>query len=447
MKMSLMHKGPAMLALSAGTAIGFLGCSNPSVTTTNEGASDQGGVVSERGEATPNQNARGVRNPHRVDDPFNVTLTGDGELGFWGGSPQYGERIGLAQKTSPQYEPSNQYHDFIGKVLAEEGPGYDAIDPSRAGGFGLTQVSFSLEGADFDPDVSPDGSSIIYSSTQHNMTADLYVKSNKSRVTSQLTNDPAHDVMPKFSPDGGRIAFASNRAGNWDIYVMPTTGGQALQITTESSHELHPSWSPDGKSLTFSRLGEVSGQWEVWVTAVGNPGVSHFLTYGMFPEWCPVAGTGTEGFDRIAFQRSRRRGDRAFSVWTVDFREGNTSNPTEVVQSAYAACINPTWSNDGQWISFATVPNPSQWAKEEDVRPENAELWIVAADGTGLVPLTRGNAINLMPTWGAGDQLYFVSDRGGVDNIWLMNATSAIEAATGVARESGVETAGAPEEN
>jgi hypothetical protein len=68
---------------------------------------------------------------------------------------------------------------------------------TKAGGANRTPVSFAMEGADFDPDISPDGRRLVYASTQHRMTSDIYVKTIDSRVVSQLTSDPANDVMPR----------------------------------------------------------------------------------------------------------------------------------------------------------------------------------------------------------------------------------------------------------
>lgn len=294
----------------------------------------------------------------------------------------------------------------------------------------LAQVTFAKQGSDFDPSISHDGNLVVFASTQHRPTADIYIKSVNGRTVTQLTADPAQDVMPSLSPDGSRVAFASNRSGSWDIYVMSVTGGQAVQVTNDPAQELHPSWSPDGSSIVYSRLGQVSGRWEMWVTNVDQPMAAEFIGYGLFPTWCPVAGTGENGRDKIVYQRSRERGDRAFSVWTVDYKPGDASSPTEIASNAAAACINPTWSPDGNWIVFASVPFSGNQPVSHS-RPGVADLWMCAIDGSGRVNLTTGHSVNLMPSWGADSRIYFVSDRGGIENIWSIGTEKALLAATG----------------
>lgn len=294
----------------------------------------------------------------------------------------------------------------------------------------LRRVSFAAEGADFDPCITPDGRSIVFASTQHSTTANIYIKGVTSRAVTQITTGPANDIMPSVSPDGRRIAFASDRNGNWDVLVIPINGGKISYVTTDSSHEMHPTWSPDGRRLAFCRLGHVSGQWEIWVTDPDNPGVSQFVTHGMFPQWCPAPGSGADGADQILFQRTRERGDRAFSVWTVDYKDGLAGAATEIVSHPGAACINPTWSPDGQWIVFAMVPSDAPW---DDVtnRPSRASLWMISREGGTLVGLAAGASLNLMPAWSRDNTIYFVSNRGGTENIWSMNAASALAAARG----------------
>lgn len=329
---------------------------------------------------------------------------------------------GLSQSSNPALS-------LYGETLARSMTPRVTSTTSKVGGTNMTQVSFAMEGADFDPDISPDGKKIVYASTQHKFTSDIYIKNVDSKVVSQLTNDPANDVMPKISPDGTRLSFASNRTGNWDIFVMPITGGRAIQLTNTAADDLHPTWSPDGTKLAFCRLGEVSRQWEIWITDVANSGVASFVCYGLFPTWCPMPRTGANGADKIAFQRSRERGDRAFGIWTIDFRDGQAGNLTEVVSDPIAACINPAWSLDGQWLAFATVPNPQQWAHTADTRPPTADLWLIDINGSSRISLAAGSAVNLMPAWGPNNRLFFVSDRAGVDNVWSMDTNQVIQLA------------------
>lgn len=284
---------------------------------------------------------------------------------------------------------------------------------------GLSQITFASEGADFDPRISRDGQSLVFASTQHRATADIYIKKIGGRAVTQLTNDPANEVMPSISPDGKRIAFASDRNGMWQLFIMGAAGGRAVQLSPDGACDLHPTWSPDGKKLVFCRLGQVSGRWEMWVVDASNPATAEFIGYGMFPVWCPIAGTGEDRADKIAYQRGKERGDRAFGLWTVDYKPGFVSSPTEIVSSTAGAAINPNWSPDGQFIAYSTVKNTSS---------NTAGVWIVAADGSVNVNLTSGPSSDMSPWWGKDGRVYFVSDRSGHDNIWSVGTDRAMAA-------------------
>ncbi len=324
----------------------------------------------------------------------------------------YSGRSGMT--TSPQFKMYGELPNADAGSHSASLP-YEAVE-------NINQISFTSIGADFDPICSRNAKHIYFASTQHKPTADIYVKNIDGTSIVQLTTDPAHDINPALSPDGSKLAFASNRAGSWDVYVMSTDGGQAIQITNDSAHELHPTWSPDGNQLAYCRMGEMSDRWEIWTTRFDRPAVKKFVTFGLFPEWHPSQ-------NKLVFQRSRERADRFFSVWTIDLDDANGGSgaTTELISSPVAAVINPAWSADGNWVAFSTVFNPP--AVDSAEKPEFADIWIMKADGSARANLTGGWFVNVMPCWSASNEVFFISDRTGYDNIWSVATNEAFFAA------------------
>ncbi len=274
----------------------------------------------------------------------------------------------------------------------------------------LRQITFTSEGADFDPDIDPSGTMLVYASTRHREKSDLYIKAITGSALRQLTDDPANEVMPVFSPDGSRVAYASDRAGNWDIYVMDTAGGRSVQITRAATDDFYPSFSRDGQKLIYSTFGTQSGQWEMVIVDLNNPATKRYIGHGLFPSWSPTQ-------DKILFQRSRQRGTRWFSIWTIDLVNGEPMYPTEITASSNAAAITPDWSPDGKQIVFCTVIDPDADGSDG---PLQADLWLVNTNGSNRVRLTMGRFANIQPNWASNGTIFFTSDRSGLgmENIW-----------------------------
>lgn len=286
----------------------------------------------------------------------------------------------------------------------------------------VRRVSSTEEGADFDVTTDPTGQWMLFSSTRHRQTADIYRQQVGGASVTQLTDDPANDMMPAISPDGKHIAFTSDRSGNWDIYLMDAQGGPAIQITSDPTHDIHPSFSPDGKQLVYCSYGQRSGQWQMVVVDVNNPATKRYIGHGLFPHWSPTDNT-------IVFQRARERGTRWFSVWTVELDErGDAGSPTEIAWSPSHACITPSWSPDGKHVVFCTVSDPEA---DSHARPAASDVWVVDASGRGRTRLTQGRFSNLQPVWSASGSIYFVSNRGrqGVENIYALNPEDAVQLA------------------
>ena len=72
---------------------------------------------------------------------------------------------------------------------------------------------------------------------------------------TRLTNHPANDFRPTWSPDSSKIAFTSKREGTYDLYVVDVEGTNPRRLTAFETHETYPQWSPDGKTILFQMMG------------------------------------------------------------------------------------------------------------------------------------------------------------------------------------------------
>ena len=280
--------------------------------------------------------------------------------------------------------------------------------------FGFQQHTYSDEGYDGEVHIDPTGKWLVFSSTRHHVKPEIYIQRVDGTSVTQLTSDPAEDVQPVFSPDGKAIAFASTRAGSWDIYTMDIDGKNVTQVTSGPGQDMHPTFSPDGTRVAYCSIGGRSNQWELWVVTLATR-ERKMVGYGLFPSWSP-----DKAVDRIAFQRARQRGSRWFSMWTLDLIDGEARRITEVAVSSNAAIVSPTWSPDGKRLAFTTIVEPAQMNKGK-LRGQQ-DIWVIDADGGNRHRVTDGTGSNLSPAWAADNRVYFISDRGGQENIWSVRA-------------------------
>jgi TolB protein len=119
----------------------------------------------------------------------------------------------------------------------------------------------SKEGILFSPPAwSPDGGKIAFAS-EHTGNSELWLLTLSTGELRQLTHNPAMDMQPSWSPDGRFVAFTSNRSGNADIWVMDVSAIGAAnagaepplqQLTRHPAADHYPQWSPDGKRIVFT---------------------------------------------------------------------------------------------------------------------------------------------------------------------------------------------------
>ena len=97
------------------------------------------------------------------------------------------------------------------------------------------------------PAISPDGKTVAFS-----YKGDIYLVDSEGGEARQLTSNPAYDYSPVWSPDGRKLAFASDRYGNFDIFVISVDGGVPSRVTTHSAKETPWTFTPDGKKILFT---------------------------------------------------------------------------------------------------------------------------------------------------------------------------------------------------
>ena len=98
-----------------------------------------------------------------------------------------------------------------------------------------------------DPAISPDGSKIVFV-----YESDLWMADRTGGTAHRITAMTGEESVPRFSPDGKWLAFASTQNGNADVYIMPVEGGSLKQLTWHDGNDFPDSWSWDSKTVYFT---------------------------------------------------------------------------------------------------------------------------------------------------------------------------------------------------
>ncbi len=126
---------------------------------------------------------------------------------------------------------------------------------------------------DFDPTWSPDGRFLGYVSNRDG-NAEIYVMDTKTKEHRRLTHDPGTDSRPTWSPDGRWIAFVSDRRDRSDIYKVDATG-ENIRRLTRTGNNGNPVWSADGQWITF--VSELDRRFYLYVMTSEGKGLRRFL--------------------------------------------------------------------------------------------------------------------------------------------------------------------------
>jgi tricorn protease len=199
---------------------------------------------------------------------------------------------------------------------------------------------------------------------------DIWVVSAKGGEAHLLVSHPADESRPLYSPDGNRLAFISTRTGGGDIYVLNLPTGDLKRLTYDDHLEQLDAWSRDGKWIYFS-----TGAYDVG---------------------------GKNDLYRVS-------------------AEGGT--PMPVSADRFTNEFQAAPAPGGSLLAFAARGNgDSQWWRLGHSHLDESEIWLrKEASPAVYEKLVDLNGRNVWPMWTPdGKQLYFMSDRSGVQNIWFL---------------------------
>lgn len=197
--------------------------------------------------------------------------------------------------------------------------------------------------SDTHPSWSPDHNFLAFT-TNRDGNSEVYRMDMHGQNLLNLTQNFAQDGGPAWSPSGDQIAFHTDRTGNWEIFVMRADGNLALNLSNSPDADINPSWSPDGRQIVFQSHRD--GNWEIYVISLDGSQARRLTTHpaeDVAPSWSPDA-------SQIAFWSRRNAG---WGLYLISPSGANLKLLLEYLNPGPFASP-PAWSPDGRYLIFAT---------------------------------------------------------------------------------------------
>ena len=195
---------------------------------------------------------------------------------------------------------------------------------------------------------------------------EIYKMNENGSVPARVTNDPASDTQPAWSPDGTKLAFVSTRNGGFDIFIVNADGTGVDQLTDDPGFDLDPVFSPDGNKIFF--ISSRDGNNEVYSMNVDGTSQTRITNNTLFEVRPDVSPNGAK---LVVARNVPDNG--GFSQQIVIM---NTNGSSPVTLTSLGSNHDPVFSADGKRIFFHSQ------------RDGTAQIYSMKIDGSNQVRLT-----------------------------------------------------------
>jgi Tol biopolymer transport system component len=243
-------------------------------------------------------------------------------------------------------------------------------------------ISFTTdEGTWLSLDVSPDGRTIVF-----DLVGDLYTLPIAGGKATRITDGPAFDAQPRFSPDGKTIVFASDRSGGENLWLANADGSNPRPLTRGDKNQyVSPVWAPDGSGIVVSRATDpYASAYELWFFHKdGGNGIRLLGAPAGAPAAAPAGGGrggapatynnymgAAFGKDSRYLYVSARQGGFGYNqtvlAWTL-LRLDRDEMTTDVAARSAGSAMRPILSPDGKYLIYATREDTSTSLRIRDI--------------------------------------------------------------------------------
>ncbi|MFO7323149.1 MAG: hypothetical protein DIU68_015585 [Chloroflexota bacterium] len=219
-----------------------------------------------------------------------------------------------------------------------------------------------------------------------------------SRSALRITNSPADERDPAWSPDGSKLAYASRQDGNWEIYIYDVASGESTRMTYDLSFQGGPTWSPDGEWLAYESY--QGNNLDIYVMRVDGTQAPMRLTDHSAPDFSPAWSPDGR---TIAFV-SWRDGNQDIMLFSLD--DPRDDAVVNLTNTPLRHEDYPAWSPDGTLIAYSALDEGVEKVFVKSVTDPDAPAQVI---GRGRAPTWSPDGASLVYAVDSLDSTHLVA--------------------------------------